>query len=162
MQLGFIGIPNVPNLVAERGEHIGDQASVTAPPEQLGAHDRCGRSASDHLELEQSGGELLACQVVGVCAERRMLPRVVRRFGVGSAASAKLLNPSIRDVLRRQRRCELARPELRKTTRAREPSHIHDRLDFLRLEHRDELVDRSGRVTDGPDCHVAFRLPGRC
>src|SRR5690606_28574372 len=42
--------------------------------------------------------------------------------------------------------------EMRIFTRAGVAAHVRDEFDTLRLQQIEKLVDRTGRVPDGPDC----------
>ena len=74
MQLVLLCIEYVNHREAEHDEHVGDETTVTAPPENLGAHHCRTLSACQHEELEQPVGEFLGRQMVGVGPECWMPP----------------------------------------------------------------------------------------
>lgn len=67
-------IAQVDDSDAERRQDVGDEAPVTAPPQELGAHDRGPKAAREHQELIEAVGKLVGCGVIGVGAEGRMPP----------------------------------------------------------------------------------------
>ncbi len=59
-------VPEMLDTNAEEREHVGDDAAVASPPENLGAHDRRAKPAGDRHQLEESVREVLGRDVIGV------------------------------------------------------------------------------------------------
>src|SRR5438876_5946341 len=66
--------PEVQHLPALDPQGVGDQAPVAAPPLRLGAHDAHAPPTRPRLQAAEGGAELLACHVVGVALEGRVVP----------------------------------------------------------------------------------------
>ena len=78
VRLGRALVANVHHRHAQRRQHVGDEPAMTAPPEDLGAHDGGAKTVRQHQQFEQPVGELLRRDVLGVGAKRRMPPGEVR------------------------------------------------------------------------------------
>src|SRR5262245_13345827 len=97
MRLGDTFVADINCLNADRYEHVGDQAAVTAPPEKLRAHHRRSKPVREHQQLEQALGEFFGCDVVGVRAKAGVTPRDVDRVGIRPSSSTETRQPTIED-----------------------------------------------------------------
>ena len=61
-----------------------------------------------------------------------------------------------------ERGAERRLPELRELARARHGADVRETLDAVRVEEREEFLDRSRRVADGEDRGHALRMAVAC
>jgi len=59
------------------------------------------------------------------------------------------------NACRGQRVVQCGLIEVRKTTRAGKVPHVNQDLDLVSAQQVNEFLDRSSRVSDGPDCERA-------
>ena len=97
--------------------------------------------------------ELLRLHVIGVTAERRVAPRSVARVWLGFSFAAQLREMFVTDSVRIQRFRKGVLVELRITLGAWPRAHVGKQVDLVFLQQRNEVIDRSCRVPDGPDSH---------
>src|SRR5690606_30515358 len=109
------------------------------------------QSVREVEQLGQTLGELVGCEIVCVRAKGGMLPRPVRRVGIGASPSAERLDPPVLDVRGAKRAGEGFTCELRVASRAGEAADVHKQLDVECVQYVDELCARPRRVADGPD-----------
>ena len=155
MGLGGAFVSKMVDPVPDRREHVGDDPTMTAPPEDLGAHHGDPNCVRDHQQLEQPVGKLLTRHMIGVSAKRRVSPGTVRRIRTRPATAAECGNPLICDSVFEERLAQGRCVELRQTTRPGQSAHVEDCLDLVRPEHVDELVARPRRVANRPDLHLS-------
>jgi len=139
------------NLDAEGGQHISDQAAVTAPPEKLCAHEDRAQPVSEHQNFIEPLGELFGGDVIGIGAERRMPPRQVGRHRARSPAPAKFRNPAIEHAVSREVLGKCVSGELRETARARKTSNVSNKLDSLKRQRAAKVVAGARGVANRPN-----------
>ena len=142
---------DVNDLHAKHDKYIGNEATMTSPPEHFGAHDHRSSAVRQHQEIEQSVGELFGGHVIRVGTKRRMAPADIPRISLRPPPSAELRNPAVVDVLLGKRTSECRRVELWKPARAGHPAHVGEQFDPGRFQQADELFARPRRVADGVD-----------
>src|SRR6476660_3039571 len=146
---------------------------MAPPPDCFCAHDR-GRTRSDGFpavmfyfggypsrrsltcNVEQSLDsflELLRLHVIGVSAERGVAPHSVARVWLGFSFAAQLREMFATDSVPVQRFGQRLLVELRITLRAGPRAHVGKQIDLVLFQQRNEFIDRSCRMPDGPDSH---------
>ena len=81
-------------------------------------------------------------------AEGSGAPPRVRRVRARGPVAAEVLAPLVRDALRTKGRRQRLAAEVREAPRRRPSTHVHDALDPVRLEKRDEHLRRPRRMPD--------------
>ena len=74
---------------AQEHQHIGNHSPMTAPPEDLSAHDRGPETPGQHQELEEASGKLITVQVVRVALKGWVPPGTARRLRRRLAAASQ-------------------------------------------------------------------------
>src|SRR5581483_1767989 len=126
MRLGPAGTKQMDDVVAARGEELGDQPPVASDPERLGAHQARRGLGERFLEplLPRLGPHSRR-----VAPERRhadAAEAILTRLS--TQASAELDGVPVGDPGRVERRLERVAAELRVPPRPREAAHVDERL----------------------------------
>lgn len=154
-------------------ERVGEQTTMTSPPERLAAQERECLAPCKNLELADRGPTLGRVHVVGIGLEGGDPPgRMARRHGSASSpATERFAPPRVPDPDLGKRPAECISTKLRVPARAREATHIDHALDscsgrrlrgpapigFNRrtdrsLQRREELAGGPCSVTDRKHC----------
>ena len=105
-------------------------------------------------QLFERASELGGLHVIGVAAEAFVAPAGVRRVALRFSETAKSGKVPIGDVLRGQRSRERVAGEMRMAPRFRHGPDVGEPVDAMRMQQRDEVVERSRRMPDGENGHV--------
>lgn len=128
---------------------VGDQRSMAAPRHGFRTHQRQTLLFRQVDQFIDGGVELRCLHVVGVTAERKVSPPLVRRVRRGATQTTETGSVPITDSDRGQRGGQVFPIELRVVSRPRHGANIDHASDAMRFEQSDELRDRPRRVTDG-------------
>ena len=154
MRFDFVCAENVQHFHAADFQVIRDQRAMATPPDRFRTHDRSRAAFLSNVEQAlYSFLELLRFHVIGVPAERCVAPRTVSRVWLGFSFAAQLRKMFVTDFVRGQRFRQRLFIELRVALRARPRAHVEQQFDLVFLQQRNEFVERSCRVSDGPDSH---------
>src|SRR5215471_15134063 len=154
MRLDLVCAENVQHCHAARFKVIRDKRAMATPPHCFGAHDRGWTALRSDIEQSlDSFLELFSLHIIGVSAERRVAPRSVARVWFGFSFAAELREMFVTDSVRAKRFGQRVLGELRITFRSGPRAHVRQYLDLVCLQQRNEFIDRSNRVPDGPDSH---------
>ena len=141
---------DVPHLPTARGEAVGDQRAMTAPPQRLRTYDRSSQLDRQRAQLIKSLAEREAQRIVGVASKRRTAPSRVGRVGLPVPPATQSAQVPIVDSMLRQpvlhRRCS----EVRVAPRSRHTSHIDHQPHLVVREDHHESLQRMRRVADRP------------
>ena len=132
-------------------EGVGDQAAVAAPGDRFSAEDGDRPGAAQGDEPFQGRGELGALHVVGVAAEGFHPPGGVRRVGPGGAPAAKARLVHVFDAGPGERCRQGVAGKLWKTPGAGVAADVHQQLDAVFGQQRQELADGARGVADRQD-----------
>lgn len=91
-------VKNMDDGAAQRGQGIGNDASMTAPPQDLGAHDDSPESLRQHDELTQRSREFFTHGIVGVAPKCGVTPGGVSAVGDWPTATPKTRQPNVGDA----------------------------------------------------------------
>jgi hypothetical protein len=105
---------------------------MTAPPEDLRAHDRGSKTPCECQKLEKTGGKLFTRQIVRVTPKCRMSPGRVRSIRDGLAAAPQVRKPHVADSRSVERGLKCRLLILRLTAGAGKAPDIGDYLDPIR------------------------------
>ena len=148
-----------------REQVIGDYATVTAPPEGLGAHDRA-RLARCHLEqFSQAFTERSGLGVVRIVVEGPSFPPSVRSFfnvltlGPPSAEQREVDIGDSRSLERSRQHVEV---ELRIGPRPRDTSDVDETGHPECAENVDEFARPTRRMSECVKCAMARPRPNEC
>jgi hypothetical protein len=137
---------------AMREHVVGDNATVAAPPDGLGTHDRACFTLG---ELEQGAQRILESSrfsVVRIIVKRPELPAGVHAHAYEltlGAPSAERLHVSIGDSCTPERRSQGLAVKPRVGPRARNASHVNDMNHSKCVEYVDELTRAARGMPDG-------------
>src|SRR6476659_1008458 len=170
MGLDFVCAQNVQHFNPARFKVIRDKRAMATPPDCFCAHDRdrarregfpavtlistphaCGVAPCKGKKAFYAFLELLRLHVIGVPAERRIAPRSVARVWLGFSFAAQLREMFVTDSVPVQRFRQRVLVELRITLGAWPRAYVDKQIDLMFLQQRNEFIDRSCRVPDGPD-----------
>jgi len=145
----------VGDLVTARVEELGDQAPVTAGPERLGAEER-GRRL---LQRRREGALPFGCRHPRRVAPEGGDPDTAEALlaGLVRTAPAELGRVPVVDPCGGERPYERLLAELRVAARPGEAPDVDDGAHAGGGEHREELLDRAGPVTDRSHEHARQR-----
>jgi hypothetical protein len=146
----------VKDVEASRKRVVRDDAAMTAPPQNFGAHDRARLLAGTREQCAKRALELACLCVVRVVLERSNLPaRIASRLrGLrcpSTSAEVALLDE--RDAVARQLLRERVCVELRIRAGPRKVPDVDERLDAMCTQRSDELLVRAIRVADREQLH---------
>ncbi len=150
MRLGGFRIPDMNDAGAQRDQHIGNDSPMTAPPEDLSAHDGGPETPGQHQELEQASGKLITVEVIRVTLEGRVAPGATRRLRRQLPAAAQGGNGYVVDPGGVKRDGERWLVVLGLATRTGKAPDIRDRFDPIRCEDGEKLGKRAGRMSHRP------------
>jgi hypothetical protein len=115
----------------------------------LGAQDDGPSQLGQPHELAEGGGKFPRLHVVRKPPKARVLPAGIDRILLCLAQAAQLLEMHIGDAFGLQTRLEWLFIELRIVPGLGDRSDIHEQQDRVGLEDLYEILDGSGRMTDG-------------
>src|SRR3954451_12660824 len=144
---------DVDHLKVEPAKHISDQTAVTAPPERLGTHDPCSEPGGEVDEPLQPLGERLRCHVIGVAPEGCAPPRGVQGIGARRTPASQLREPHVNEPVLFECQAQRFSGEMGPSARTGVTTNVGHRLDVVRREELEKLLQRSGRMPDGPHGH---------
>src|SRR5690606_15833358 len=151
MCLAVLFVLDVQHLHSGRHQYIGNDRAVAAPPEHLGAHYRGTVPRSQFLQAGQAPGEFGTGHMVGVAAEGGIAPGRVGRVGREAAPAAEFRQQLVMDARRLQAVSQRLLAELRQAAGARKAPHVRQDLYSVMAQQGDEVLDRAGRMAQGPD-----------
>ncbi len=143
---------NVPNLPSAHHQRVGDQATVTAPPQPLGAHDGGCSLLGQRLQRLEPGRELTAGHVVGVAAKALHSPTTVWAVRRCAPSSAQLRKVKVEKAVCCQLGGEDLAVEPRQAARVWVPTHIGHLINLVDEEEPDELRELMRRMPDSEEC----------
>ena len=131
-----------------RNHCIGDQRAMAAPGNGFGAHD-CGRLEGRECEkIVERISELPGFHVVGVRAEAGISPLRVVRIAPAATTAAERYNVRVSAAGVDDRPFQTRLREVWVPRRCWKGAHIDEMCRAFSGEQSEELVERSGRVTD--------------
>jgi hypothetical protein len=146
----------VKDIHATRERVVRDDAAMTAPPQDFGAHDRAGLLACTREQCAERSLKLARLGVVRVVLERSDLPAGVARGLCGlrrASPSPEVTLLDKGDAVARQLLRERVCVELRIRAGARKMPDVDERLDAVCAQRSDELAIRAIRVADREQLH---------
>ena len=141
-----------------RDQPVRDQHAVAAEVEALGTHVGGRRFFRERDQLRHRKFELRREHVVGVVPETIVPQSNVRGFVQNRfTVAAESLHPYVPDAGGRQCLFERVAVELRQAARHGECPNINQRFNLVRVEDADQLVERTGGMSDGVEsCQTIF------
>jgi hypothetical protein len=139
---------------AAHDEIVGDDASMAAPPNRLGAHDRADVDGAKLDQFRQTFTERPGLGVVGIVPETGVLPEDVRRWPrvlAARAQTAQGCDVAIADPSRRQVVWKDIHVEPRIGSRPGHGADIDDHARPYPDEQRRHLINTAGRMADGKE-----------
>ena len=133
------------------GERVGNERTMTTPRNRFGAHDGDLLLPGQFDEFLQGRLEFWRLHVIGESAEARVAPAGIDRILLCVSKSAQRLHVPVTDPDAAELAPAAFVIELRIVTRARNCPHVHQLLDPVRFQHRDEFIQRMRRMADGHD-----------
>src|SRR5437870_3204034 len=121
------------------------------PRDRFGAHDGGPLRRGEGDETFDGRPEFRRGHVIRIAAESRAPPSRVHAVRRGFAEAAKGLEVLVPDAALAQRGSQGGLLGPRRSLRGGEVADIREELDSVRLEKREELIERARRVADGPD-----------
>src|SRR5437899_12872973 len=121
------------------------------PRDRFGAHDGGPLRRGEGGETFDGRPEFGRGHVIRIAAESRSPPSRVHAVRRDLAEAAKGLEVLVPDAALAQRGSQGGLLGPGRSLRRGEVAHIRQELDSVRLEKREELVERTRRVADGPD-----------
>jgi hypothetical protein len=124
---------------------------MTPPRNGLRAHERNSSLGGGFAKLGDAHLERLGERVVSEAAEASVLPRSVPGVLASATQSSELRDVHVAKVPRPECGLQGIPIELRVVSRARHRADVRHYRDVECLEERDEVIEWSGRMTDGVD-----------
>jgi uncharacterized cupredoxin-like copper-binding protein len=151
VRLRFARPDEVDDVMASDDEEIGDQATVTALPERLRAHEAgsgfCKRRRKLVLPLAPAHARRVASERSDPHAAEPLLARLT------APPASELDRVAVADAFCGQGGRERLAVELRIAPRAWIPTHVDERFCSCLPQGFDQLVAGTGSVADGQDAH---------
>ena len=139
------------NPKAQPLQHVGDECAVAPPPQRFSTQDRSASTESEALQSHQRFREFLGFHVVGVAPERGTAPGSVDRIRASVPAASQLWEPEIVEAAGVEGGTQRGALEVGPPSGSRVSPDIGHCLDVVSRQQRREFVQRTRRVTDGPD-----------
>jgi len=145
----------VDDLMASCGQEVGDQAPMAATPVGLGTHEARPRLVERDGERFLPGGQGHAGRVAPESRDPDAVEPLFSRLG--ASPPAELDGVTVGDAPVAEGARERRLVELRVALRAREPSHVDERLRACLPERLDELLGGPCSVSDGQEPHAEIQ-----
>ena len=154
MRLNFVRPEDIDDSVAGGFEVIRDERAMALPPQRLGTHDGGAFFAREFQESIDAGAELRSHHKIGIAAKRFVAPGAVGGIRQRFATPSKFRKMNIFNADFGERFGQILLAEVRQAARARKSADIRERLNILRREQFEELLDAAVGMADGPKLHV--------
>lgn len=142
---------DVPGHPASCEQRIRDHRSVAAPGDRLGAHDDCGCLRCRRHQVIHGVPKRRRLHIVGIAPEAGVLPSQVRGVLERLAQTTEFPGVTVSKPGLLQTLAKRFRVELRIMAGARDRAHVHQLTDAVGLQQGEKVLDRPGRVSDGPE-----------
>ena len=142
---------NLAGFDASGHECVGNQRAVATPRQRLSAHQYDLFTLRELNTAAQTRFERRSLHVVGIAAEAGIPPSHVRGIGPGAAEAAQSGDVPVVHPSPVEGRGQATSIELRIVQGPRDPAHVNDPLDPVRLQQTEEGLYRPCRVPDRED-----------
>ena len=157
MRLNRRGAEDVLHVDRPCHERIRQQHAVTLPPHGFRAHHRHSSTVTKRQQLVNRCGELRRLHVIGIAAERLVLPGAVCGIGAWLSEAAEILEMPVLNAFSGETSRQSIAAEMRMPARLWNRADVGQPIDLLRAQQRDELVSGSCGVADCPDAAGGHR-----
>jgi hypothetical protein len=150
MCLGGAGAIDVQHFVPLRNQPIGHEHTVALKIQTLGTHVDRGGSVGKRDEFVYGMLELRRKHVVGIVAKALVAKRNIWRIVEDLLpVAAERFHPNVVHPGRCKALLKRLAVELRQPSGSRESADVDQSLNLMRAQHRDQIVNGTGRMSDG-------------